>query len=77
MACPSRKRLKADLFSPELVNVRLTAKKQLSAEIDSQVAFFQSTDLTTVENTEENDVLLILMSKLTLNGLTVSFEVGD
>ena len=77
MACPSRKRLKADLFSPELVNVRLTGKKQLSAEIDSQVAFFQRTDLTTVENTKENDVLLILMSKLTLNGLTVGFEVGD
>ena len=77
MACPSRKRLKTDLFSPKLVNVRLTAKKQLSAEIDSHVAFFQSTDLTTVENTKENDVLLILMSKLTLNDLTVGFEVGD
>ena len=77
MACPSWKRLKADLFSPELVNARLTAKKQLSAEIDSHVAFFLSTDLTTVENTKENDVLLILMSKLTLNGLTVGFEVGN
>ena len=71
MANPSRKRLKADLFSPELVNARLTAKKQLSVETDSHVAFFQSKDLTTVEITKETDVLLILMSKLTLNALLV------
>ena len=71
MANPSRKRLKANLFSPELVNARLTAKKQLSVETDSHVAFFQSTDLTTVEIIKETDVLLILMSKLTLDALFV------
>jgi len=71
MANPSRKRLKADLFSPELVNARLTAKKQLSAEIDIHVAFFQSTDLTTVENIKENNVLLILMSKLILSSTLI------
>ena len=71
MANPSRKRLKADLFSPKLVNAGLTAKKQLSVETDSHVAFFQSKDLTTVEITKETDVLLILMSKLTLNALLV------
>ena len=63
MANPSRKRLKADLFSPELVNARLTAKKKLSAEINSHVAFFQNTDLTIVEEIKENDVLLILISR--------------
>ena len=71
MANPSRKRLKADLFSPELVNARLNAKKQLSVETDSHVAFFQSKDLTTVEIIKETDVLLILMSKLTLDALFV------
>ena len=71
MANPSRKRSKADLFSPELVNARLTAKKQLSVETDSHVAFFQSKDLTTVEIIKETDVLLILMLKLTLNALLV------
>ena len=59
------------LFSPELVNARVTAKKQLSVETDSHVAFFQSKDLTTVENIKETDVLLILMLKLTLNALLV------
>ena len=71
MANPSRKRLKADLFSPKLVNAGLTAKKQLSVETDSHVAFFQSKDLTTVEIIKETDVLLILMLKLTLNALLV------
>ena len=47
----------------ELVNARLTAKKKLSAEINSHVAFFQSTDLTIVEEIKENDVLLILISR--------------
>ena len=67
MANPSRKRLKADLFSPELVNARVMAKKQLSVETDSHVAFFQSKDLKTFEIRKETDVLLILMLKLTLN----------
>ena len=40
-------------------------------ETDSHVAFFQSKDLTTVEIIKETDVLLILMSKLTLNALLV------
>ena len=71
MANPLHNRLKADLFSPELVNARLTAKKQLSVETDSHVAFFQSKDLTTVEIIKETDVLLILMSKLTLKALLV------
>ena len=69
MGNPSRKRLKADLLSPKLVNARLTAKSQLSVETDGHVAFFQSTDLTNVEVIKETDVLLILMSKLTLNTL--------
>ena len=66
-----RKKYQADLFSPEVIRSRLSAKKKLEADIDSHVEFLRSVDLDEVENVKEDEALAILSAKLTFNGLSV------
>ena len=66
-----RKRYQADLFSPEVIRSRLSAKKKLEADIDSHVEFLRSVDLNEVDNLKEDEALATLSAKLTLNGLSV------
>lgn len=66
-----RKKYQADLFSPEVIRSRLSAKKKLEADIDSHVEFLRSVDLNEVENVKEDEALAILSAKLTFNGLSV------
>ena len=57
-ASRKRKKSAADLFSPEAATARLTAKKKVSAEIDSHVDFFRSIDLNAVDNIKEDQALV-------------------
>jgi len=66
-----RKKHQADLFSPEAIRSRLSAKKKLEAHIDSHVEFRRRVDFHAVGNLKEDEALAILSAKLTLNGLSV------
>ena len=66
-----RKKYQADLFSPEVIRSRLSAKKKLEADIDIHLEFLRSVDLNEVDNVKEDEALAILSAKLTFSGLSV------
>lgn len=66
-----QKNSQANLFSPQIISARLSARTELQAEIDSHVEFLRSIDLNAVDSVKENEMVVMLWSKLTLNGLLV------
>ena len=54
-----RKKYQADLFSPEVIRSRLSAKKKLEADTDIHLEFLRSVDLNEVDNVKEDELLAI------------------
>lgn len=70
MSNPSRTKRKADLFSPEVVQARLTKKENFQNELASHIEFLHQVDVSALHQLTEDVALIVASAKVGLNVLT-------